>query len=136
MQPIRLTLLGEPLGKARARKGGVTAKGVHFYTPEPTAHAENAWRAIFNTSGCQPFPPKTALEVTITFYLTRPKSLPKKITRPLSRPDKDNLTKLVTDALEGFAYDNDSRIVDSHEHKRFAVYPDQPRTEIVIGEAT
>jgi len=136
MHTIHLTLLGEPVAKARARQG-MSRKGRHYtYTPDPTAHAENAWRDLFHTNGSKPFPPKTPLAVTVVFHLPRPKSLPKKVTRPVSRPDFDNLVKLVTDALQGFAYDNDSRIVDSYISKRFALYPDQPRTEIVIEEAT
>jgi len=136
MKEITLTLYGDPIPKARARTWRDAKGGHHSKTPDSTSHAENNWRDIFLRSGEQPFPPETPLEVTVTAYLARPKSTPKKRVRPITRPDSDNLYKLVTDALEKLAYDLDSRIVDVHIHKQYAVYPDPPRTVVVIREAT
>ena len=135
MRTVHLTLYGDPVPKARARTWRDKKGSYHSKTPDPTSHAENNWRDLFITSGQSPFPPETPLEVTVTAYIPRPKSAPKKRARPITRPDCDNLFKLVTDALEKLAYDLDSRIVDVHIHKEYATYPDPPRTELVITEA-
>lgn len=135
MRTISLVLYGDPVPKARARTWRDTKGGFHSKTPTPTSHAENNWRDLFLRSGQEPFPPDTPLEITVTVYIPRPKSVSKKRVRPFTRPDCDNLYKLVTDALEKLAYDLDSRIVDAHIHKHYATYPDPPRTEVVITEA-
>ena len=135
MKTIRLVLYGDPVPKARARTWRDVKGGHHSKTPDKTSHAENNWRDVFLRSGQQPFPPETPLEITVTAYFARPKSVSKKRVRPFVKPDHDNLLKLVTDALEKLAYDLDSRIVDSHTHKFYADYPDPPRTEVIIQEA-
>lgn len=62
---------------------------------------------------------ETALVVVATFFLLRPKSLPKRIKYPIKKPDDDNLMAAVQNALEGVVYVNDSAIVDKHVKKRF-----------------
>lgn len=49
--------------------------------------------------------------------------------RPTVKPDWDNIGKLVADALNGIAYDDDKCIVDAQVRK---FYSDQPRTDIII----
>ena len=49
--------------------------------------------------------------------------------RPVKRPDWDNVGKIVTDALNGVAYDDDSQIVSASVEK---YYSEEPRTEIKI----
>lgn len=135
MQPITLTLYGDPIAKAAARHGYSPKRGHFTYRDDPTTVGYLAWRQIFRESGFEPFPPKTPLSLTLHVYIRRPKSLAKKVTRPVSRPDYDNYAKLIGDALEGFAFENDSTIVDAQIHKHFAIYPDQPRTELTIAPA-
>ena len=129
---IRLTLLGDPISKARAQTVRLRNGTSHSYTPSATTNAEDAWRARFLNSGLLPLPPNRALAATVDFYLHRPPSIPKKRARPMTGPDFDNLTKLVTDALQHLAYDNDSRFVDFHIREWYATYPDPPRTELHI----
>jgi len=64
--------------------------------------------------------------------MTRPPSAPKKRTRPMVGSDIDTLLKLVTDALQGLAFDNDSRIVTVTADKVYAVYPTEPHTWLGI----
>jgi len=59
------------------------------------------------------------LYINLTFYVPRPKSLPKRIQQPMRRPDLDNLEKAVMDALQGMVYDDDSRIVLKISEKVF-----------------
>lgn len=136
MQTISLILLGIPVPKARARTVTLPNGRRLTHTPAPTAQAEASWQATFIASGQQPFPPETPLEITVTSYLPRPPSAPKRRVRPITRPDYDNLVKLVTDALQGLAFRDDSQVVDAHIHKVYVTYPDYPRTELVITKAT
>lgn len=51
--------------------------------------------------------------------------------RPTKKPDIDNITKAILDALNKVAYKDDSAIV------RFSIekyYSDSPRVEVTIGE--
>ena len=135
MHTVYLILYGDPTPKGRARIFRDKASNIRSKTPDKTASAEQACIAAFIQSGQAAFPPGTPLEITVTAHLARPASAPKKRFRPITRPDADNIYKLVTDALEKLAYDADSRIVDAHIHKHYAIYPDPPRTEITIIEA-
>lgn len=67
----------------------------------------------------------------VVFYLPRPKSAPKRVLYPATKPDLDKLVRSVGDALKGLAYEEDSRIVDILACKRFAVNS-APRAEISI----
>ena len=57
------------------------------------------------------------------------KLMEERIIRPDKKPDWDNLGKVVSDALEGLAYKNDSQIVTGIIHKYYSV---RPRLEIEI----
>ena len=65
------------------------------------------------------------------FHLMRPKSLPKKVTHHVKKPDLDNLVKAVKDALEGIAYNNDSQICREDIGKYYTI--DDPRVIIEIN---
>lgn len=59
---------------------------------------------------CALFPRPAAVRVSITFYLPRPKSLPKRILTPASRPDLDKLLRAALDAMTGLLYDDDAQV--------------------------
>lgn len=131
---LRLTLYGEPVAKARPRVIRARADKPLTYTPARTAQAEEQWKALFLKSGERPFPAGTPLTLTLRAYLRRPEYLRKKERLPVTKPDGDNLLKLVCDALEGLAYHRDSQMVVMHVEKHYATYPDPPRVEIEIAE--
>ena len=132
---IRLVVLGVPMGKQRARTYLRANGRVRSVTPEKTKTAEAVIRWYWQESHQEPFPPETALEMTIELYLPKPPSAPKKRQRPTVKPDWDNCGKLVSDALNSLAYDDDSRIVDAHIHKHYVKFPEEPRLVIEIREA-
>lgn len=74
------------------------------------------------------------LAVTITFYLPRPKTLPKRVLYPATRPDLDKLTRAVFDALSGVIIADDARVVEMAIGKRFATETDPPHAFIAIRE--
>ena len=63
------------------------------------------------------------LEVTVVAWFTRPKSLAKKnyVTHRPSRPDADNVLKIVFDAGNGILWTDDALIVRATVEKRYAV---------------
>ena len=52
--------------------------------------------------------------------------------RPIVKPDYDNIAKLVSDALNGIAFDDDKCIVDAMQRK---FYSTDSRTVVTIREA-
>lgn len=65
----------------------------------------------------QPF--DCPIAVLITAWRTRPKSKTRDVYAP-TKPDYDNIEKLIGDALEGILWVNDSRIVDGRCVKKYA----------------
>ena len=132
---IEFTVYGKPQTKGRprfARVGGF----VKTYTPKETLDAEQDFKLQALSKR-----PKTPIETEITlkarFYMPIPKSMPKKklelalagLLKPTTKPDLDNLIKLVKDALNGIYWRDDSLIVSETSDKYYSV---MPRTEIEI----
>ena len=78
----------------------------------------------------RPAPLDCAVVLEMTFYLPRPKSAPKHVTKPCKKPDWDKLARAVGDALKGLAYVEDSRITTGLVRKRFAVGRTSRRRDI------
>ena len=120
---IKFTIPGEPQGKARARTG----KGFS-YTPEKTVNYEALIKQIYTyeAEGNKVYYPKEkAVELSIKAYYSIPKSATKgklldmkyNIVRPCKKPDADNVLKIVCDALNKIAYDDDTQIVKATVEK-------------------
>lgn len=100
---------GKPVAKQRPR-----FNGKHAYTPRKTIEHEEliGWEYIRQRGRRLDGP----LEIWCEFVYEPPKSLSKKKraemigTPKLTRPDNDNLVKLVLDALNGIAYTDDNQI--------------------------
>jgi Holliday junction resolvase RusA-like endonuclease len=131
--PIRLVVPGQPVGKQRAR---VTRYAT--YTPAKTVNYEGLIREMFaiNYRGHGPFDGPVIMYIRA--YMKTPKSSKKKTEqmlnqriRPTTKPDIDNIIKIVCDALNGVAYVDDNRIVGLSASKR---YSDTPRVEIELEE--
>lgn len=129
---LRLTIPGEPMGKQRPRHGnGFT------YTPQKTVNYETLVKELFTISGQKKLGHE--LWVDIKAYFPIPKSTSKtkaeqmrrEIIRPTKKPDTDNIAKIILDALNKLAYDDDSQVIDLRVQK---YYSDNPRVEIVINE--
>ena len=68
--------------------------------------------------------------IRVTFYLPRPKTLPKKVMHHTKKPDVDNLIKGVFDACKGILWHDDAQVVLLQCLK---CYGDPPRVTIEIG---
>jgi len=122
---------GEPIGKGRPR---VTARGgkfAHAYTPKRTKDFEDNIRFEFMASTAEKMPvyPKDVpLKAEMTFAFEIPKSYTKKkraacLSGELmhtKKPDADNVCKAVLDALSGYAFEDDSQVVQMVLEKIYA----------------
>lgn len=128
---IEFTVKGLPVAKGRPR---VTRYGT--YTPRKTKDYEKLVQYSFkNQYKGQAL--QGALKIRIDFYMYIPKNTSKKRRKlkndkeilPTKRPDFDNLTKSITDALNGLAFEDDNQIAEAHIYK---YYSDEPRAVVKI----
>lgn len=141
MLPFSFTIPGEPAGKARARTFfDHRVNHVVSKTPGKTVAYETLVRICYQkaTNGHY-FPDDTPLCVGIKAYFGMAKRTPKsKIglmlvgrIRPIKKPDLDNISKIILDALNKTAYKDDAAIVLLVAQK---YYSNDPRVEVTIGE--
>ena len=131
---IKLTIPGKPLGKQRPR----VMRNGHTYTPDKTVNYETLVKQLYIEKYFQK-QLSGPIKATITAYMYIPKSESKKRKKkmlaneilPCKMPDWDNIGKIITDALNGLAYEDDKQIVDARVVK---VYGDQPRVEVELEE--
>ena len=137
---VRFTIPGEPQGKGRprtVRNGSLT----RTYTPEKTASYENLIKLEYQRQN--PHRPGwfngEALRMAVTCFYGLSKSDSKKkreakldgAIRPTKKPDIDNILKAIFDALNGYAFEDDSQIVFVTAEK---FYAEEPFVEVWIDE--
>jgi Holliday junction resolvase RusA-like endonuclease len=130
---ITLVIPGEPTAKGRPRmtRAGIT------YTPEKTQGYENLVKMCYMEQGNR-IKLEGRIQLAMLLYFQIPKSASQKLqrqmllqeARPTKKPDIDNCLKIVTDALNKLAYDDDSQIVSVRVEK---FYSHEPRVEVVIS---
>lgn len=133
---IKFTIPGEPQGKARPRATR-TARGIRTYTPDKTVAYEELVRLKFSELHQPPL--EGEVSVRITAYYAIPQSAANKrkalmecnLIRPMKKPDADNVSKIILDALNGFAYQDDAQVVELAISKKFSTIP---RTEVEIWQ--
>lgn len=107
---------GEPQGKARPR---FSRRSGTVYTPAKTAKYEKEIRQSFLGAGGKMIPAGSYVAVTVDAYFKIPKSYTKRkrlecehnIIRPDKKPDIDNVVKVVLDALNKVAYEDDKQVI-------------------------
>lgn len=134
MEFIKFVVLGQPQGKARPR---LTTRGVYAraYTPKKTVEYEELIRFSYRSSLKASEKP---IRMWINAYYSIPKSFNKakrqqaidNVIKPCVKPDIDNVTKCVFDALNGIAYTDDAQIIKVSCEKYYSV---APRLEITIA---
>lgn len=115
---IHLRIPGEPVAKQRPR----FSRG-RTYTPQKTLDAEERIAAIARLAGVEPM--EGPLRMTVRAIYEPPKSWSKRKRQAAmgewkeTRPDRDNIEKLVADALNGIAYADDAQIVTGRTEKMY-----------------
>lgn len=118
MKPIRVVVAMEPIGKGRPRTTFVNGK-VRTYTPEKTKTAEDFLRARLLKHREQAFPAHVPVRLSITFYRSKSKYLPKSMTMPWQKFDLDNAVKWALDSMNGILLADDAAITTIRAAKRF-----------------
>lgn len=133
---IIFTIPGNPVAQPRV-KAAKRGKLIHVYTPEKKI---KPYKDAIKLIASQAMAGKPALEgpvgVCIHFYFDRPKSSTKKQCEcdwHTQKPDIDNLTKAVFDALNGICFQDDSQICLLRVRKEWAC--DDPAYTYVRIEA-
>jgi Holliday junction resolvase RusA-like endonuclease len=72
------------------------------------------------------------IRVLVLTFKHRPKSVSKHTMFAPVKPDHDNVSKLLDDALEGILWSNDSRIVDARVLKFFAPAGSEPWIDLLV----
>lgn len=131
---LRFEVVGLPLAQGRARARVVISKTGKPYPAfyDPPASAD--WKRTVQAQALAHRPRalnQGPLYLSLVFRLPRPKSLPKRLTQHTRKPDVDNLTKSVLDALRKVIYRDDAQIVSLVANK---VYGHTPGVSIHIAE--
>ena len=74
------------------------------------------------------------VKLTVTFFLPRPKSLPKRTLHHLKKPDLDKLVRSVKDGLSKVVWEDDSQVVMVVAGKCYAEEATSPRAEITVAD--
>ena len=116
-------MIGDIVGKARPRMNTRTGKA---YTPTNTKNYEYFLRQYPNFTTIE-----TRVKVTIIAYFGIPKSTSKKkeaemlanIISPTKKPDADNIIKIVLDAMNKFAFKDDTQVTKLEIEKKYSRTP-------------
>ncbi len=123
-----LEILGEIAGKARPRMNIRTGKA---YTPTNTKNYEYYLRQFFIKEYPDFKPIETRVNIKIIAYFNIPKSTSKKKEAemlannisPTKKPDIDNIIKIVLDAMNKFAFKDDTQVTKIEVEKKYAEIP-------------
>jgi Holliday junction resolvase RusA-like endonuclease len=133
---INFEIPGNPIAKGRARafkRGNYIA----HYTPEKTANYENLVKlaAMDSMQGKQLIECPVKLVVKLFFNIPASWSKKKKfcaingLIRPAVKPDLDNCSKILCDALNGIVWHDDKQVVELIVTKH---YSDKPCAQVSI----
>lgn len=90
----------------------------------------DACRAALVSRAGQGFPDGAPIGLRLTWYLPRPKSLPKHVLHPTKKPDIDKLERAAMDAFSTILYSDDSNVVVTYKKKVFATADRTPGLDV------
>ncbi len=123
---IEFTVPGEAVPFARSGGGKNTPR----FTPAKQRGAMGVVKLFCQRAMQGAAPLQGAIELSIGAYYLRPKSR-REARWKTSRPDADNLSKLIKDALNTVAWRDDAQVVSLHVWKQ---YSDTARVSVRIVE--
>ena len=128
---------GKPLGKQRPR---VLKTGI-AYTPKETVNYETFVKMLYleKYAGKKPFEGPVSMLISAFYQIPksaskgRREAMARHHILPTTRPDIDNIAKIIMDALAGVAYQDDKQVTSCAINK---LYSHEPKVVVdVIGEA-
>ncbi len=137
---VKFVVPGPPKGKGRPRFSTV-AGHAKATTPKDTVLYENLVKTEYQRQcGEARFEDGAMLDLRVVAYYPIPSSKSKKqqrlmeagVIRPTTKPDNDNILKIVADSLNQVAYKDDAQVVDAQIRK---FYSRRPRVAVVIRPA-
>ena len=140
MKELSLSIPGNPIAKKRPR---FARRGKSVTTYNAQVSEENNMRRVVMAQLPKMWTPiKNPIKITIIFYMKRPKAHYGsgkyanilKNNAPLihsSKPDIDNLQKMIYDCFNQLVWSDDSLVCESCTRKE---YSESPRAEIIIVE--
>ena len=135
---IEFIIPGDPKGQPRPK---FDPRSCRAYYPEWVYDYRDAVAAAYcEAAGDYMFNPDKGLELEVYAFLECPKSWSKKkrlekvrsFDGATSRPDIDNIIKLVMDGLNGVAYRDDAQVTTISAWKTY--YEAEPRVQVKISE--
>ena len=136
---VKFVVPGPPKGKGRPRFSQV-ASHAKAMTPQDTVLYENLVKTEFKRQcGEARFEDGSMLDLRVVAYYPIPSSKSKKqqrlmeagVIRPTTKPDNDNILKIIADSLNQIAYKDDAQVVDTQVRK---FYSRKPRVTVVIKQ--
>lgn len=119
MKTIRITIQTEPTPKGRPRTKFINGHAL-TYTPHKTREAQDVIKERSLKHRLDAFPAHVPIRLSITFYRTKSKYLPKKETMPFRKPDLPNLLALACDAMSDVLYEDDAELTTIRCAKRWS----------------
>lgn len=132
-------IVGVPVGKRRPK-----FSTIHGYAqaikPKEDAIYENLVKLSFQSNKPQEYSLfEKPIKIKIEAYFAIPKSFSKKkinmavegVINPQTKPDADNIAKIICDALNNVAYKDDTQIVELTVVKRYAL---EPKVKVTLNE--
>ena len=118
---ITFDVLGKPITQGSTRAFVANGRAVVTHDKRgPLMDWRNAIANAAQKCGGEKAERGTAVQVRAWFRLERPKSAPKRVVRPTTKPDIDKLGRSLLDALTGILWADDSQVVSLQVIKRFA----------------
>ena len=115
---MQFIVKGRPQGKKRPRFSRVSHT---VYTPRETTNYETQIAMAFKAGGGRCIPAGQCVAVSVTAFFPVPQSYSRGKRKacidgailPDKKPDIDNVLKVVLDALNGLAYDDDKQVIEA-----------------------
>ena len=136
---VSIILPMEPRGKQRPRMA-TKGKFTRAYTPKETREwTEDARLHLKKLWSLAPFTKGVPVGIKIIAVHSRPQRLlrkrdPEGRIWKTSKPDADNITKILLDSLNGIAWDDDCQVCDEQTLKYYAAKGEKPHVEVCIWE--
>mgnify|MGYP001602118616 FL=1 len=130
---FEVRIYGLPVAQGRPRAFKLPSGQIRVYDPQKSRD----WKRTVQGQALMCKPERLlvgALVGEMDFYLPRPKSAPKRVVYPTTRPDLGNLVKAVEDAIQGVVYQDDSLIVSLRVAKHYATESTPPSVYVRLEE--